>query len=191
MKQVYFLRPVGQTGPIKIGCSRWPRQRLDVFLSWSPVELEIAAMIDGGFDLERRLHGIFSSHRIRHEWFRPVPELVALIDGLIAGRAIGEFIDLAAPVIRLRRPRSLTDSDRLRLSYIHRLRWAFYDIPFRQPSDAREIMCRWSGWHPHNQKHHPTDAEIARLDAVIAQPKKYGARSQWLSRRPTAHREAA
>src|SRR3546814_12248774 len=56
MKRVYFIRPIGQAGPVKIGCSVGPNKRRHELEKWTPVPLEIVAEIDGGFDIERRYH---------------------------------------------------------------------------------------------------------------------------------------
>src|SRR3546814_12747101 len=41
MKRVYFIRPIGQAGPVKIGCSVGPNKRRPELETWSPVPLEI------------------------------------------------------------------------------------------------------------------------------------------------------
>jgi hypothetical protein len=86
MNAVYFLRPVGAAGPIKIGCSFSPEARLRTYLTWSPVPLEIAALIrGGGSGLENRLHHHFRAQWLHHEWFAPSEELSAVIDSAAAG----------------------------------------------------------------------------------------------------------
>lgn len=49
-RYVYFLRPAGQDGPVKIGCSTAPQSRLEQYMSWAPFPLEIVATVPGGFD---------------------------------------------------------------------------------------------------------------------------------------------
>jgi hypothetical protein len=78
-KRIYFLRPVGQLGPVKIGCSICPESRLDVFTLWSPVPLEVAASVPGSHSDERRLHAMFDRHHVHGEWFNASKELVQLI----------------------------------------------------------------------------------------------------------------
>lgn len=85
MKWVYFLRPVGMDGPIKIGCSQLPARRLATFMSWSPWPLEIAARIEGPSALERRFHQQFIRHHSHGEWFKPHPAITAAIDAINAG----------------------------------------------------------------------------------------------------------
>lgn len=77
---IYFAKPVGADGPIKIGCSRSPQYRIAKFMAWSPVPLEIIATIAGDFSQEARLHRRFRGDRLHGEWFRPSPDLIALIE---------------------------------------------------------------------------------------------------------------
>jgi hypothetical protein len=80
MSAIYFIRPVGQLGPIKIGFSRWPHDRLKTYATWSPVPLEIVATIPGNHTLERRLHHRFAADRSHHEWFHATGALLAIIE---------------------------------------------------------------------------------------------------------------
>ena len=64
--QVYFVRPVGMRGPIKIGCSKLPENRIKSLMVWSPFELEIAVAIPGNFKLEKAIHEVrVSTRRLR------------------------------------------------------------------------------------------------------------------------------
>jgi hypothetical protein len=47
--------------------------------------LEIVAELDGDFGLERKFHSAFRDAFIRYEWFKPVPELLAIIGTINAG----------------------------------------------------------------------------------------------------------
>lgn len=51
---VYFVKPVGQDGPVKIGFSETPIDRLSTLMTWSPIPLEIAIAIPGDRELEGR-----------------------------------------------------------------------------------------------------------------------------------------
>jgi hypothetical protein len=82
---VYFIRPVGAEGPVKIGCSSYPDVRLLTFENWSPVPLEIAAQTEGNFTLEKRFHNHFKHLHERGEWFRADPELSAAIEQINDG----------------------------------------------------------------------------------------------------------
>lgn len=79
MRRVYFIRRADGEGPIKIGCSDVPDERLYVFATWHPYKLEILAAAPGGFDQENALHRYFDGSRVHGEWFEPTPELEWII----------------------------------------------------------------------------------------------------------------
>lgn len=85
MKRVYFIKPIGMAGPIKIGCSQSPNGRRETLETWSPFTLEVVAEIDGGFALEQRFHAMFAHSHERREWFRYTPELGEVIRAIQAG----------------------------------------------------------------------------------------------------------
>ena len=82
---VYFLRPVGEPGPVKIGWSALPTERLKTYQAWSPVLLELVARTRGGESLERRFHAKFRHLHMHGEWFRADPELTDTIAQVAAG----------------------------------------------------------------------------------------------------------
>lgn len=82
---VYFLRPIGVDGPIKIGCSMWPEERLTTIASWSPIPLELAARLPGNMKLEGRFHARFAEYHSHGEWFRACPDLLSAIERIRAG----------------------------------------------------------------------------------------------------------
>ena len=82
---VYFLRPIGMEGPVKIGCSGIAEDRLATYQPWSPFPLEIAASLPGDYRLERRFHERFKAHHTHHEWFAAAPEITACIAAINAG----------------------------------------------------------------------------------------------------------
>lgn len=92
---VYFLRTVGSPGKIKIGSSIWPWARLKTMAAWSPVPLELVAMVPGGLELEYRFHAHFQHLRSHGEWFDTAPELEAALAEIAAGTFDVE--KLAAP----------------------------------------------------------------------------------------------
>lgn len=94
MKYLYFIKPVGMDGPIKIGCSKEPEHRLQGLAYWSPVPLEIMAFVPGSFDLERNVHQCFADAHSHKEWFHAIPRLVAAIAAIKAGMPVSEAIDL-------------------------------------------------------------------------------------------------
>lgn len=78
-KHVYFVQRADGIGPIKIGCSSEPEERISTFSLWSPYPLKMLAYVPGGFREENCLHWQFDEHRLHGEWFFPVPELLELV----------------------------------------------------------------------------------------------------------------
>lgn len=97
VREVYFLRPVGQVGPIKIGCSVNAKERLFAMNLSSPIPLELLAVVPGSARIERAIHVIFEKQRSHGEWFFPSPKLIKLIDDLIGGVALEKAIDVSGP----------------------------------------------------------------------------------------------
>ncbi|MBK9496667.1 MAG: GIY-YIG nuclease family protein [Xanthomonadales bacterium] len=93
MSYVYFIKPVGMDGPIKIGCSWNPAVRLRNNGYWVPFKLEVAAMIPGGKELEGRFHRRFFGSRSHYEWFDWSPDLGRIIDEINSG----DFNDAELP----------------------------------------------------------------------------------------------
>ena len=76
---VYFLHE-GDTGPIKIGYSRDPNERMLAFRGRSnAAPLKLLATVRGSYSREALLHVQFAKSRINGEWFSPSTELIALI----------------------------------------------------------------------------------------------------------------
>jgi len=84
-RYIYFVKPVGQDGPIKIGCTRHLSARIAQLDGMSPVPLELIASAEGDFDLERHLHSMFASTHVRGEWFAPSAALTQIISDVVAG----------------------------------------------------------------------------------------------------------
>ena len=91
---VYFVRMVDRVGPIKIGYSWHPEERLKALAVWSPYELEIAAVANGEPVLEAQVHNHFFDLHLHHEWFEPQQRLLDAIEALRAGVDIEDAIDL-------------------------------------------------------------------------------------------------
>jgi hypothetical protein len=94
MNHVYFMKPIGLDGPIKIGCSHRPKDRLIVFMAWSPIPLEIIAHFPGTLQIEKKIHDCFADHHLHSEWFRASPKLIKAISLLKAGVPVEQAIDL-------------------------------------------------------------------------------------------------
>jgi hypothetical protein len=99
IRTVYFVRPVGELGPVKIGCSANVERRRAQLQTEADKRLEIVAAAPGSMDDERRIHSLFWHDHIRREWFNWSPILQLLIDAVARGEA-----DWAAlPPTRIRR----------------------------------------------------------------------------------------
>ncbi|MEO1084643.1 MAG: GIY-YIG nuclease family protein [Acidobacteriota bacterium] len=94
VSQIYFLQPV-TGGPIKIGCSIAPEERLATYASWSPLPLQLLVAVPGGLPAEAGIHKEFLDERLHHEWFRPSGRLLKLIDEIKANGCLpGRFVAL-------------------------------------------------------------------------------------------------
>lgn len=77
---VYFVEAEGM-GLVKIGTSSDMHLRLCSIRSHSPAPIRFLKAIAGDAALEAALHNRFSRLRVRGEWFRAEPELMAFIEG--------------------------------------------------------------------------------------------------------------
>lgn len=76
---IYFIR-AGAQGPVKIGyTANDVRGRFNIIQVAHYETLHLLGCMPGDPETEVALHERFSSYRIRGEWFRPCPELLALI----------------------------------------------------------------------------------------------------------------
>lgn len=80
---VYFIRPVGMDGPIKIGFSIKPISRLQSSSTWSAFPLEMIGYVPGTSDDESFLHRCFACCHYHREWFHATPELLAAVRGIL------------------------------------------------------------------------------------------------------------
>lgn len=85
-KTLYFVKPVGMDGPIKIGITGTLSKRLRELMRNSPVDLEVIAIVEGGsFQAERRLQRSLIQHHFRQEWFHAAPEVLAVVEAVKNG----------------------------------------------------------------------------------------------------------
>lgn len=164
MKRVYFIKPVGMDGPIKIGCSQSPDGRRCTLETWSPFALEVIAEIDGGFNIERRLHHAFYASHQRREWFTPTPRLLAVIAEIQAGTfdvtSLPEIGNVVSNMWRARSPRPEWSGKQAGLTRSVSLAewWSGYRSPVKARGAYKE------GRHD----------DIALALKFIADPKAYG-----------------
>ena len=173
---VYFIKPVGFEGPIKIGCSASPEQRRSALENWCPFPLEILAEIEGGFDCERRFHALFEADHIRREWFNVSDRLLAVIASINAANfdlsSLPEPKCLAGKVAGVTIPK--TEQQRKQVSYSLRASHAQKRSGYRCPVRTDGIVAA---------------NDLAAMQAVnefVAAPHLYGIPIDWP--RPTETR---
>lgn len=91
---IYFVKPVGMQGPIKIGVSWKPIDRLENLMLWSPFPLEIVLSFDGDCALEKNIHDCFADCHSHKEWFHPSERLITAIDRIKSGEDVRDVINL-------------------------------------------------------------------------------------------------
>lgn len=76
---IYFIQAEG-IGHVKIGYTDGDdvSDRAAALQTGSPVPLRVLGTILGTLEDEKNLHRRFAAHRVHGEWFKPVPELLAL-----------------------------------------------------------------------------------------------------------------
>lgn len=159
--RVYFIRPIGMQGPVKIGYSCSPDRRRTSLESWSPFALEIIAEIDAVSSVtERQFHTLFATHLKSREWFHWSPEIQAVVDQINAGTFNLATLPEAKPMPRKPRPK-WTEEQRRRVSYGHRARLTFKRTGFTAP-------------HNHLLMDMADTAVIAKFEAYLAEPHLHG-----------------
>jgi hypothetical protein len=176
---VYFIRPVGLDGPIKIGISDSPADRLKTLHANSPFPLEIIGTVVGAVEDEGFLHRSFISSHSHGEWFRSSPRLRDVIAEILSAKTIDVVRAKLAPPSSLKLGKGQIPSDDRNkyLSYSIKIRKrtnkSFYEgdefVSFRAPPEIENILSRWRGDDGHAVL--PTASEIALLDQFIADPK--------------------
>jgi hypothetical protein len=101
---LYFIRPAGAEGPVKIGIALDVEQRFAQLNRISPYPLETAVAIPGSHSLEQNVHDCFADSHSHHEWFNASERLSALIADLRAGVPIHEAVDLTVRTGLVRAP---------------------------------------------------------------------------------------
>lgn len=159
---VYFIKPVGMDGPVKIGVSQSPDGRRETLATWSPFALEIIAVIRGDAAMERRFHSYFRDTYQRREWFG----WSSLMAETVAAINAGTF-----DVSVLPEPRRLgflgiqrkpwTDEQRIRASYNHRCRKALWRSGYATPIEPDWRDPSWQ-------------ERIPEIDQYLADPAKHG-----------------
>lgn len=185
-KRIYFFKPIGLDGPIKIGCSAVPARRMATYATWSPFPLELMGSIPGTAVDEQFLHGCFAESHSHCEWFNFTPALGTAIKSILAAQSV----DAVRPhlVIRgsihnkIQRPR-WSAARRQWHSFAARLRNTERTLRLRlghsgawfAPDDVHEILHRW---HKHTALDRPA-ADFARLEEYLSAPERYSVVPPW------------
>ncbi len=69
----------GEDGPVRIGTTLSPSQRLKTLQAANAERLRPLALWRGTPDEERGWHQTFGALRLQGEWFRPEPELLSML----------------------------------------------------------------------------------------------------------------
>lgn len=82
---IYFIKPIGMEGPIKIGVSVDTEARCAQLAHWSPFPLEVVLTIPGDRATEKALHDQFADDHSHGEWFHASPQLLRFMAETKAG----------------------------------------------------------------------------------------------------------
>ena len=179
---IYFIKPIGLDGPVKIGWSTKPESRLLCLMIFSPLPLEIVAKVPGTTELERNLHACFAESHSHCEWFQATPKLTAAVDALRQGLPIEKAVDLAGQIGPIRADFAPPSPERhlfLRLRRklglsLAKANRAVGDGPqLRAPDDVANILSEWSG-RLRREPWTPGRSELLRVEETIADPLKHG-----------------
>lgn len=192
---VYFIRPRGKRGPIKIGTSSVPENRLNSLTPWSPWPLEVMGAVPGSYSEESFLHQCFAASHQHGEWFKATPHVRGFIAKIIAAGSIDAVRGEIAPVgqIKGKNRRKRTDNEKLRSSYGRRVQFCQQRVrktnaAWYAPSDVQHIISNWRArryWSAERREYVaieaviPSPAQIARLDEYLANPVPHSVVPSW------------
>lgn len=185
---VYFFRPVGMDGPIKIGCSAEPEKRLATYSPMSPYALEMIGTFPGSSRDENYLHRAFASAHSHREWFHSTPLLRRVIALVIEAQSIEPAKDLLKKRGAIRKStvvvRSPAHMRFLKLKKAVReaqraLRSADEYGSWQTPHDVGKIISRWGAQVYNGTGFAPTNAEFERVQQYLADPKAHSVIPHW------------
>jgi hypothetical protein len=170
---VYFIKPVGQEGPIKIGHSIYPPERLAALQTWSPLELEIVCVIAGTRAVESAIHSRFAAWQARGEWFEATPNLRLLIAALKRGDKIEHLIDfslwkggLAKRAARRSPEAKVVGSYKVKIERARQYASGVRGRVVSVPAEIKAVLSSAGGYRtPYRQL---SDAERLKLDHFIS-----------------------
>ncbi len=182
MRRVYFIKPIGLDGPIKVGCSYSPDTRRRTLETWSPFALEILAEVEGDMALERRFHALFIETHQRREWFGWSKRIATTIEAIKDGSFDVET--LPAPICvsgktrngKGSRAREWSEPKRFSMAYTMRRRALRKRGMPHEEWMASPDFYSYGVWLGHARGHRPyTAAEIRACEKAAAElTAKYG-----------------
>lgn len=176
---IYFIKPVGMAGPIKIGFTTNSEKRLEGLTVWSPFKLEIMHTVPGDIKLEMKVHAHFADLHSHHEWFHPGERLVSAIKRMKAGLRLEDAIDLSDRRGNITARPDWTPERRNRLSYTSRIQralWRFSQdnghVRCALPARVQQIVASWSAQKGLACRFLSAE-DYAHLDAFLKDPAKH------------------
>ena len=176
--KVYFIKPVGMDGPIKIGSSTCPAKRLETLAVWSPFPLEMIVDVDGDLADEQFIHSCFADVHSHKEWFNASKMLTDTIERIAKSGSLDWVRDELKPIGRIRNVgKGSRPCPEYRVgirSYNARIRAAengLRDVGFKDFRDGAvsEIMNRWYGnSYRRIAGFRPSPSEFAQLEEYIS-----------------------
>lgn len=183
-KLIYFIKPIGLDGPVKIGCSKQPEDRLLTLGVWSPLPLELIGVVPGTFNDEQFLHQCFSGNHSHREWFHSTPILQNTIKTILNTGSVRSVRGHLIPQGKIRSINgnyAQSPNAKLRNSYNLRVVWAQKKLrsqgelnPWYPPSDIKLIM---EEWQPKSAP--PSADKILRLDEYLKNPRVHSVYPPW------------
>jgi T5orf172 domain len=188
-KFVYFIRPIGMDGPIKIGCSDTPAKRLATFAPWAPYPLELIGAVPGESNDENFLHRAFANVHSHREWFHSSPELRAAIKTIIESNSVDaarkflkakRTIRKSARIVRAPEHQKFLDLQTQVYAAETKLRKSLgKDGAYGTPSDVAKIVRRWNAQVYRGAGFAPTAQELERVNAYLADPASHSIIPEW------------
>lgn len=186
---VYFIKPIGMDGPIKIGCSAFTGRRLEDLAAWSPFPLELIGSAPGSVYDEHFLHACFAESHSHREWFHSTPALREAIKIALDAGSLEPLFTRLVPRGSIRKNKNFRDiwtpDQRLRVSYENRIRWAEQALrdsgidAYFAPAEIKAAMGRWA--RP-KRPVRPSDEQIALIDRFLADPRSLAYEPEWSKR---------
>lgn len=192
MSMVYFIKPVGMDGPVKIGFSHAPWERVKTLSTWSPFELELIGHVHGTFEDEQYLHKCCIDLHSHREWFNSSDELYQAIRQILASGSVNAVRGWLSPKgsIKKKARKPIPPEARRYLSYGRKVMWAERKLRrigertnWCTPDDVKDIICNWKV-RVHGCLKYPEPAahEMQRLEEYLSDPKTHSVFPSWLKK---------